>query len=141
MIAELINTKKIHEDCITANGKTIGENNKGKFSWNRKVIKEFNDPLKKRAGFKMLKGNLFDSAIMKTSVISEEFRQRYLSNPKDPNAFEAKAIVFAVAHQAFVTQPVARITSLMKPDGVLIDVKCTVDAQAYRAAGVDVWRL
>ncbi len=94
VVAELIAAGKIHEDCITANGKTIGENCKGKFSWNRKVIRDYNDPLKKRAGFKMLKGNLFDSAIMKTSVISEEFRQRYLSNPKDPNAFEAKAIVF-----------------------------------------------
>ncbi len=94
VIAELIAAGKIHEDCITANGKTIGENNKGKFSWNRKVIREFGDPLKKDAGFKMLHGNLFDSAIMKTSVISEEFRLRYLSNPKDPNAFEAKAIVF-----------------------------------------------
>ena len=51
-------------------------------------------PIMKQAGFKMLKGNLFDSAIMKTSVISKEFRDRYLSNPKDPNAFEAKAIVF-----------------------------------------------
>jgi dihydroxy-acid dehydratase len=94
VIAELIQAGKIHEDCITANGKTVGENNKGKFSWNRKVIREYDAPLKKDAGFKMLKGNLFDSAIMKTSVISEEFRQRYLSNPKDPNAFEAKAIVF-----------------------------------------------
>jgi dihydroxy-acid dehydratase len=94
VIAELISAGKIHEDCITANGKTIGENCKGMFSWNRKVIREFNDPIKKHAGFKMLKGNLFDSAIMKTSVISEEFRTRYLSNPKDPNAFEAKAIVF-----------------------------------------------
>ena len=54
---------------------------------------------------------------------------------------KAKAIVFAVAHQAFVTQSVGRISGLMKPDGVLIDVKCAVDAQAYRAAGVDVWRL
>jgi dihydroxy-acid dehydratase len=94
VIAELISAGKIYEDCITANGKTIGENNKGKFSWNRNVIREYNDPIKKHAGFKMLKGNLFDSAIMKTSVISEEFRNRYLSNPKDPNAFEAKAIVF-----------------------------------------------
>jgi dihydroxy-acid dehydratase len=94
VIAELIQAGKIHEDVMTANGKTIGQNNKGKFSWNRKVIKEFNDPIKKDAGFKMLHGNLFDSAIMKTSVISEEFRQRYLSNPKDLNAFEAKAIVF-----------------------------------------------
>jgi dihydroxy-acid dehydratase len=94
VVAELIQEGKIHENCITANGKTIGENCKGKFSWNRKVIREFKDPLKKTAGFKMLSGNLFDSAIMKTSVISEEFRQRYLANPKDPNAFEAKAIVF-----------------------------------------------
>ncbi len=94
VVAELISAGKIHEDCITANGKTIGENCKGKFSWNRKVIREYNDPLKKRAGFKMLSGNLFASAIMKTSVISEEFRLRYLANPKDPNAFVAKAIVF-----------------------------------------------
>jgi dihydroxy-acid dehydratase len=50
--------------------------------------------MKEHAGFKRLTGNLFDNAIMKTSVISEEFRQRYLSNPKDPNAFVAKAIVF-----------------------------------------------
>jgi len=94
VIAELIKAGRIHEDCLTANGKTIGENCKGKFSWDRSVIKEFGQPLKEHAGFKMLSGNLFDSAIMKTSVISEEFRQRYLSNPKDPNAFEAKAIVF-----------------------------------------------
>ena len=94
VIAELIANGKIHTDCITANGKTLGENCTGKFSWNRKVIREFKDPLMKDAGFKMLSGNLFDSAIMKTSVISDEFRKRYLSNPKDPNAFEAKAIVF-----------------------------------------------
>ena len=94
VVAELIEAKKIHENVMTANGKTIGENCKGKFSWNRKVIREFNDPIKKIAGFKMLHGNLFDSAIMKTSVISDEFRKRYLSNPNDLNAFEAKAIVF-----------------------------------------------
>jgi dihydroxy-acid dehydratase len=94
VVAELIKAGRIHEDCITANGKTIGRNCKGKFSWDRAVIKEFGKPLKKHAGFKMLSGNLFDSAIMKTSVISDEFRQRYLSDPKDPNAFEAKAIVF-----------------------------------------------
>ncbi len=94
VVAELISAKRIHEDCITANGKTIGENCKDKFSWNRKVIRAFNEPIKNNAGFKMLHGNLFESAIMKTSVISEEFRNRYLSNAKDPNAFEAKAIVF-----------------------------------------------
>jgi dihydroxy-acid dehydratase len=94
VVAELIKAGHIHEDAITANGKTIGENCKGKFSWDRAVIKEYGKPLKTNAGFKMFSGNLFDSAIMKTSVISDEFRQRYLSNPKDPNAFEAKAIVF-----------------------------------------------
>lgn len=94
VVAELIAAKRIHEDCITANGKTIGENCTGKFSWDRSVIKEFGKPMKSQAGFKRLTGNLFDNAIMKTSVISEEFHQRYLSNPKDPNAFEAKAVVF-----------------------------------------------
>ena len=94
VVAELIAEGRIHEDAITANGKTMGENCKGKFSWDRNVIKAYGKPLMANAGFKMFTGNLFDSAIMKTSVISEEFRQRYLSNPKDPNAFEAKAIVF-----------------------------------------------
>jgi dihydroxy-acid dehydratase len=94
VVAELIKAGKIHEGCVTANGKTIGENCKDKFSWDRSVIKEFGKPMKEHAGFKRLTGNLFDNAIMKTSVISDEFRQRYLSNPKDPNAFEAKAIVF-----------------------------------------------
>jgi dihydroxy-acid dehydratase len=94
VVAELIKEGHIHEDAITANGKTIGENCKGKFSWDRAVIKEYGKPMMANAGFKMFTGNLFDSAIMKTSVISEEFRKRYLSNPKDLNAFEAKAIVF-----------------------------------------------
>ncbi len=94
VVAELIAAGRIHEDVITANGKTIGENCKDKFSWDRAVIKEYAKPLMAHAGFKMFSGNLFDSAIMKTSVISDEFRTRYLSNPKDPNAFEAKAIVF-----------------------------------------------
>ena len=58
------------------------------------MICPYHQPLKPRAGFKVLSGNLFDSAIMKTSVISEEFRHRYLSNPKDPDAFEGRAVVF-----------------------------------------------
>jgi dihydroxy-acid dehydratase len=94
VVAELIKAGRIHEDAITANGKTMGENCRGKFSWNRDVIKEYDKPLKAHAGFKMFSGNLFDSAIMKTSVISDEFRKRYLSDPKSPNAFEAKAVVF-----------------------------------------------
>ena len=58
------------------------------------MIRPYGKPLKDKAGFLNMKGNLFDSAIMKTSVISQAFRERYLSNPKDPNAFEGRAIVF-----------------------------------------------
>ena len=94
VVAELIEQGKIREDAITVNGKTLVENCKGRFSKDRRVIKPYNEPLKAQAGFLNLKGNLFDSAIMKTSVISEEFRQRYLSNPNDPNAFEGRAVVF-----------------------------------------------
>ncbi|PPD13848.1 MAG: dihydroxy-acid dehydratase [Methylobacterium sp.] len=92
--AELIAQGLIHEDALTVNGKTFGENNRGRFSEDRRVIKPFAEPMKAKAGFLNLKGNLFDSAIMKTSVISPEFRKRYLENPKDPNAFEGTAFVF-----------------------------------------------
>ena len=83
-----------HPSALTANGKSMGENCKNKETINKDVIKPIEAPMLKNAGFINMKGNLFDSAIMKTSVISEEFRQRYLSNPKDPNAFEGRAIVF-----------------------------------------------
>ena len=72
----------------------MGENVRKHDVQDADVIKPYAKPMKKQAGFKVLKGNLFDSAIMKTSVISEEFRNRYLSNPKDPNAFEGHAMVF-----------------------------------------------
>ncbi len=84
----------INEKALTVNGKTMGENCKGKKVHLAEVIWPFDKPMKKEAGFIVLSGNLFDSAIMKTSVISDEFRQRYLSNPKDPEAFEGRAIVF-----------------------------------------------
>jgi dihydroxy-acid dehydratase len=91
---ELLKAKRIHGDALTINGKTMGENVKRAKSQDADVIKPYGKPLKKQAGFLVLKGNLFDSAIMKTSVISEEFRKRYLSNPKDKNAFEGRAVVF-----------------------------------------------
>jgi dihydroxy-acid dehydratase len=94
VLAELIGAGKIHEDALTCTGTTIGENCKGKFTWDRDVIRSYDNPLKEKAGFLNLKGNLFDSAIMKTSVISQEFRERYLSNPDDPNAFEGRVVVF-----------------------------------------------
>ncbi|MCA1951724.1 MAG: dihydroxy-acid dehydratase family protein [Hyphomicrobiales bacterium] len=92
--AELIARGLIHEGAMTVNGRSFGDNNRGRFSGDRAVIKPFDAPLKAKAGFLNLKGNLFDSAIMKTSVITEEFRTRYLENPKDPNAFEGTAFVF-----------------------------------------------
>jgi len=83
-----------HPNAITANGKSMGENCGTVENLNTDVIHPVSDPLVAHAGFINLKGNLFDSAIMKTSVISEEFRKRYLSNPDDPEAFEGKVAVF-----------------------------------------------
>jgi dihydroxy-acid dehydratase len=91
---ELLGAKRIHGDALTINGNTIGENAAQARTRDADVIRPYDRPLMERAGFKVLSGNLFDSAIMKTSVISDEFRQRYLSNPKDPNAFEGRAVVF-----------------------------------------------
>jgi dihydroxy-acid dehydratase len=95
VVAELIAAGRLpHPDAKTVNGKTIGENCTGKFTEDREVIRAFDQPMLDDAGFLNLKGNLFDSAIMKTSVISPEFRERYLSDPKDPEAFEGNAVVF-----------------------------------------------
>ena len=94
VVAELITRGKIDGDAITVNGRSLIENCKGKLSDDRKVIKTYDAPMKAQSGFLNFKGNLFDSAIMKTSVITDEFRRRYLSNPKDPMAFEGRAIVF-----------------------------------------------
>jgi dihydroxy-acid dehydratase len=94
VVAELIDMGKIDNTAITINGKSLYENNVGKFTRDREVIKAHDAPMKSHAGFLNLTGNLFDSAIMKTSVISDEFRQRYLENPEDPNAFEGRAMVF-----------------------------------------------
>jgi dihydroxy-acid dehydratase len=94
VVAELIAKGKIDKTALTVNGKTLYENCEGQFTTDREVIKAYDAPMKTHAGFLNLKGNLFDSAIMKTSVITEEFRDRYLADPKDPNAFEGRAIVF-----------------------------------------------
>ncbi|MGH6673762.1 MAG: IlvD/Edd family dehydratase [Xanthobacteraceae bacterium] len=91
---ELMAAGRLHGDAITINGKTCAANVAHAKTANPKVIWPYDKPMKAQAGFKVLRGNLFDSAIMKTSVISDEFRQRYLCNPDDPNAFEGRAIVF-----------------------------------------------
>jgi dihydroxy-acid dehydratase len=91
---ELMKAGRIHKDALTVNGKTMGANVMPAKIADRDVIWSYHNPIRKKAGFKVLSGNLFDSAIMKTSVISEEFRNRYLSDPKTPNAFEGRAVVF-----------------------------------------------
>ena len=92
--AELIARGKIHENTLTVNGRSLVDNCRGRFSSDRRVIKTYDDPLRPQAGFLNVKGNLFDSGIMKTSTIDEQFRTSYLSNPDDPNAFEGRAVVF-----------------------------------------------
>ncbi|MEL6808328.1 MAG: IlvD/Edd family dehydratase [Pseudomonadota bacterium] len=95
VIGELIAADLLpHPDVITANGKTMRENCGNVRSEDTRVIRPVSEPMKEHAGFINLKGNLFDSAIMKTSVISDDFRARYLSNPDDPEAFEGRAVVF-----------------------------------------------
>ncbi|WP_370193445.1 IlvD/Edd family dehydratase [Aurantimonas coralicida] len=94
VVNQLMERGLIHEDAPTANGKTIGDNCRGAIIEDENVIRPIDRPLIDHAGFRVLKGNLFDSAIMKLSVISKEFRDRYLSNAEDPMAFEGKAIVF-----------------------------------------------
>ena len=94
VVNELMGQGLIHENAPTVNGKTIGENCRTTVIEDDKVIRHFDNPLKAEAGFLVLRGNLFDNAIMKTSVISPEFKDRYLSDPAHPGMFEGKAVVF-----------------------------------------------
>jgi dihydroxy-acid dehydratase len=94
VLHELLKAGRLHADAMTINGRSIGENVSKREAQDRDVILHYEKPMKAQAGFRVLSGNLFDAAIMKTSVISETFRARYLSDPKDPNAFEGRAVVF-----------------------------------------------
>ena len=94
VMKELIKNKKLNLKVMTVTGKKLDENLKSKIKVNSDVIKSFENNLTEHAGFLVLKGNFFSSAIMKTSVISEEFKNRYLSDPKNLNSFICKAIVF-----------------------------------------------
>ncbi|MFW0885732.1 UNVERIFIED_CONTAM: dihydroxy-acid dehydratase family protein [Pseudomonas sp. JL1] len=91
---ELQKAGRLHEDCVTVSGKTIGEIVCSSLTSNTDVIYPFDTPLKHRAGFIVLSGNFFDSAIMKMSVVGEAFRKTYLSEPGAEDSFEARAIVF-----------------------------------------------
>jgi dihydroxy-acid dehydratase len=94
VVGELMRHGLIHADALTVNGRTIGENCRDAVAEDPEVIRDFDNALVQEAGFVVLRGNLFESAIMKTSVISPEFRERYLSDPEHPNVFESRAIVF-----------------------------------------------
>lgn len=91
---ELLKTGNLDGSCRTVTGRTMAENLEGREATDREVILPFDQPLKEKAGFAVLKGNLFDFAIMKTSVISQGFRERYLQEPGREGVFEGKAVVF-----------------------------------------------
>lgn len=91
---ELLQAGRLHGDCASVTGRSIAENLQGREAKDREVIRPFAEPLMEKAGFLVLSGNLFDFGIMKTSVISEAFRARYLCEPGNEGAFEARAIVF-----------------------------------------------
>jgi xylonate dehydratase len=94
VLGELMRHGLVREGALTVNGKTIGDNCRGLVSGDPDVIRDFDHAMVRNAGFLHLHGNLFDSAIMKTSVISDAFRKRYLSKPDDLDAFEGRAVVF-----------------------------------------------
>lgn len=94
VMGELMKAGRIHTDAMTATGNSMGANLAGVESVDIDVIKRYDAPMRKNAGFKVLSGNLFDSALMKTSVISEDFQKRFLSEPGNEGVFEARAVVF-----------------------------------------------
>jgi dihydroxy-acid dehydratase len=94
VFGQLIEQDLIDETVTTVSGKTVGEVYRGAVIMDENVIRPFERPLKERAGFRVLTGNIFHSAVMKMSVISQEFRDRYLSHPDHPNRFEGRAVVF-----------------------------------------------
>ena len=91
---ELLQAGKLDGTALTVSGKTVAENISGLETLDEDVIYKFANPMRTNAGFMVLHGNLFDSALMKTSVISDDFRQRFLSTEGDEGVFEARAIVF-----------------------------------------------
>ena len=90
----LLKAGKLHDSAITVNGKTVAENYAETTTQDTDVIRTFQNPMLENAGFIVLKGNIFDSAVMKTSVISDSFRSQYLDKPGSRNIFEVRAVVF-----------------------------------------------
>lgn len=94
VVKELMDAGSINESALTVNGETIGSNCRTQPSRNSNVIRPFSNPVAVNGSFRLMTGNLFDTGLMKTSVISEDFKNRYLSNPENPNMFEGTAVVF-----------------------------------------------
>jgi dihydroxy-acid dehydratase len=95
IIKELIGAGRFHTDALTVTGKTMGENHElVRPSADRRVIKAYDQPMMPEAGFVVMSGNIFDSAVMKTSVVSPEFRKAYLEHPDHPGLFDGRAVVF-----------------------------------------------
>ena len=113
VVNQLMRHGLIHEDAMTVNGCSIGDNCRDAAIDDSKVIRPFEQPLAEQAGYIVMKGNLFDAAIMKTSVISPEFRARYLSDPEHPGVFEGPAVVFdgPEEYHARIDDPVLGITA------------------------------
>ncbi|GGY00737.1 dihydroxy-acid dehydratase [Litchfieldella qijiaojingensis] len=122
VLHELLAAGRLHGEVMTVNGQTLAANTQGHETLDPEVIRRYDNPLVEHAGFLNLKGNLFDSALMKTSVISAEFRQRFLSDPADPDAFEGKVAVFdgAEDYHARIDDPALAIdeTTILVMRGV-----------------------
>lgn len=111
VMRELLSANKLHGGARTVSGKTVAQNLEQAPTADRAVIRPFREPLIERGGFLVMTGNLFHSAVMKTTVVGAGFRQRYLSNPADPDAFVARAIVFdgPEDYHARIDDPALRI--------------------------------
>jgi dihydroxy-acid dehydratase len=94
IMGELLRAGRLHENALTANGRTVGENCRDVYILDEAIIRPWSNPLKKQGGFMVLSGNLFTSALIKTSVVSAEFRRRFLSTPGSEECFTSRAIVF-----------------------------------------------
>jgi dihydroxy-acid dehydratase len=118
VVAQLMGEGLIREEAMTVNGRTIGDNNRGAAIEDEEVIRPFDRPLKERAGFLVLSGNLFDAAIIKMSVIDDDFADRFLSDPADPLAFEGPVAVFdgPEDYRARIDDPAAKLG----PDTILV---------------------
>jgi dihydroxyacid dehydratase/phosphogluconate dehydratase len=131
VMGELFRAGKLDPEPLTVSGGSIGDAVQDKVTTDRRVIRPYDEPLARDAGFLMLSGNLFDSAVMKTSVITPEFRAAYLSDPADPDAFIARAIVFEGPedYQQRINDPALEI------DGDCILVMRNVGPVGYPGSG------